>query len=144
MLSHFIQSSWGTGINAVTFPTTDFANVGDPIDGTIFSGVRFSSDGKVYRRTALGAFQSIGAWLLIGTNTTFFLSRTIDVGTLNTDSGTIQQMNANLDYDVQETDPGGQTLATVSFKIYDNNTETTQNGFPVSQAYSFDAFMRTP
>ena len=108
----------GTLANAVHIPSNEFATGG--VSGTIFSGVKFDADGNMYERQAAGGWSNVGSWLLRGTNTTFYISRTEDSGTLTTDAGAGPlQMNADRIYDVQQA-IDGEKMANVTFSISDD------------------------
>jgi len=98
----------------------DFTTEG--FTGTVFSGVQFHSNGLIYERQAAGGFSSFGAWLVNGTNSDFYLRRTIDSGTLDTDSGgtpgDLRQMNTTRTYDIQRA-TNGEKEASVTFTIVD-------------------------
>jgi hypothetical protein len=68
----------------------------------VYSGIRFGSDGKIYRSTEQGNWQATGAsWLITGAASSYYLVRTVTSGSaLGTDGGTLQQMNANRDYQI--------------------------------------------
>jgi len=141
MLNHMIHDTWEQAVvNVVTFPTHNFNRAGQLEPPTVFSGVKFDSDGFVYARQTAGGFTNIGAWLVNGTNSTFFLSRTITVGPLTTDAGDVVQMNTDRIYDIQQSNCSEVKLAFINFSIYDNGSETPGGIFPVQATYGFSAF----
>ena len=85
--------------------------------GTIYSGIKLSSDGNIYTRQRGGGWSSIGAWLLNGVNTGFFVKRVIDSGTLTTDGGAGPiVLSSDRIYDGQQSVVGVKTTD-VSFEI---------------------------
>lgn len=89
--------------------------------GGTYSGIRFGSDGVIYKKTAAGAWQSAGlSWLLEGNASDYYLERTVQgPASLNTDSGNLQQMNAFLDFDIYL--PGfGVKTCDILFSICDD------------------------
>ena len=120
--------------DAVTIPGGSFATLG--FTGTVYSGAKFDADGNVYRRTSAGAWQQLGAWLLRGAASSFYLKRVIVSGTLTTDDGAGPQLlSTDREYDVQQSSFGTKT-ATVSFEISDDIS-----GSPIlaSRTYIFTA-----
>jgi hypothetical protein len=77
----------------------------DDILSPVYSGIRFGSDGKIYRATAAGNYQWTGeSWLISGAASGYYLVRSITSGaSLETDGGTLQQMNSNNDYRISTT-----------------------------------------
>jgi hypothetical protein len=142
MLSHFIQSTWGAGGDTIQIPVADpaFANEGDVAGAPIYSGVLFGSDGMVYRYTTYGAMQSIGSWLLSGTASDFYVSGTVTAGGLTSNAGISQVLSSNRAYYITQSIPDKFKTCTVTFKIFDNGSETEQNGFPIIRSYSFSAY----
>jgi len=116
--------------NTASLPANDFFTQG--FDVTIYSGVQFHSNGLIYERQAEGTWSTFGSWLLSGTNTTFWLRRTIDSGSLTTDAGgsvgDLRQMDTTREYDVQRNSNGEKRCA-VTFTIVnaaDNATFATR------------------
>lgn len=109
---------------AVQLPAITFNNTGDVDlgDSIVYSGVRFGSDGNIYKMTKGGAWQGTGkSWLLDGAASGYYLVRTVNTGTLNVDNdGTLQQMNADLDYSISENASWGESQATITFEIADD------------------------
>ena len=95
----------------------DFVNITDReintvrVSGTCHSGVRFASDGVLFRRQADDGLSSIsGEWLGQGAASGFFVQLTIISGTLEVDAGTgFLQLNTNRDYDNQKLSEGTKT-----------------------------------
>jgi hypothetical protein len=138
-MQHIIHDTEGSIGNAVQLPALSLHNIGGPgFGGTVHSGVRLGSDGMIYRQQTNGSWSAQGQWLLGGTNSTFYVSRVVNSGTLDTDGGTIQQLNANEDYGTETMLPV-EKAASITLSIYDNGTETVQNGFPISRTYSLSA-----
>ncbi len=118
-----------------------FDNTDNSGGGTVYSGVKFDNDGSIYRRPKHGGtWQLIGTWLLVGANTAFHIHRVVDSGSLTTDGGDNQVLSSDRIYDVQQSTPGGNKAAAVSFRISnvaDNITYETRQ-------YSFDAILENP
>ena len=111
-LIFFIHS--GATVEAAQFIEHDFER--RVPTGTVFSGLKLDSDGNLYARQGGGGYSSIGAWLINGANTGFFVKRVIDIGTLTTDGGAGPiVLSSDREYDVQVTT--GTKSATVSFEI---------------------------
>lgn len=128
----FIPRS-GTPDNAVKMGSHIFFSIGTT--GTIYSGVRFGADGSLYERQPAGGWSRFGTWLYNGTASTYYLSRSIDAGTLTTDAGAGPlQMNSNRDYDIQLSSNGSKTTS-VTFDISDD-----VSGSPVidTQTWTFN------
>jgi len=105
--------------DTAVLPTNNFTTTG--FTSTIYSGVKLDSDGMIYERQATGnTWSSFGAWLLNGTNSDFFIKRTIDSGILDTDAGTPHLvLSSDREYDVQRS-TNGEDTATVTFTIVDS------------------------
>lgn len=81
-----------------------------------FSGIRFGSDGNIYRMTGSGAWQGTGeSWLNDGSASSYYLKRVVSGDTLSSDAGDLQQMNANLDFYYENSDIGISNLLTGVF-----------------------------
>lgn len=129
-------ASQGANSEVVQIPVfTGFSTTG--MEGTIYSGVRFGSDGNLYRRQAAGGWSVFAQWLVNGTASNFYLSRTINDGTLTEDAGSGQlQMNVNRDFDVQ-TAIEVEVTASVSFQLSDDVSGTPVVAGP--RVYNFSA-----
>jgi len=111
-LSLFIHS--GASSNIVALPAATLFRVG--LSGTVFSGLKFDSDGNLYERQTSGGYSSLGPWLLSGSAGDFTLVRVIDIGSLTTDAGASVTMGSDRAYDVQISGVGIIT-ATVTYNI---------------------------
>jgi hypothetical protein len=113
-----------------------FHNRGFDVDPIVYSGVRFGSDGKIYRATIDGDWQWTGqAWLIGGTAAGYYLQREVISGpALASDAGDLQQMNANLDFYVTTSLIRKQTQ--IAFDIAD---DTLGASILVSRTYELDA-----
>ena len=102
----------------------------------VYSGIRFGSDGKIYRMTVQGNWQWTGeSWLIDGAASGFYLARTLDGGVaLSTDDGTLQQMNTDLDYAVNTSLI--RKTADIEFSISDDSAGTN---VLVTRTYQLDA-----
>jgi hypothetical protein len=124
-----------TSDNTVTLPSATFTTI--VVGQTAYSGVRFGSDGNVYRNsgTSDSSWQVAGTWLVKGTNSNYDITRTIN-GSLNTDAGDALVLSTNRDYYVIDTTTlGGAVTCEVEFSI----TDTTQSTTYVTRTYSFYA-----
>jgi len=97
---------------------SDFVNITDRtvnnfrISGTCHSGVRFASDGVLFKRQADDGLSSIsGQWLGQGAASGFFVQHTIISGTLEVDPAvaTFNQLNVDRDYDNRKSSEGEKT-----------------------------------
>lgn len=119
-----------TGSGAVNCPIASLENNGTTYN--VSSGIKFDADGDVYRMTILGAWQRIGTWLINGTNSDYYISRTIDSGSLDTDAGAGPlQMNSDRAYAIVQTTVGTST-AMISVTISNSTT-----GSPVLDGKSY-------
>jgi len=145
----------GVDLNAI------FAAIGtvssysaSPVGGTIsrtrsincYARVRFGSDGIEYWTVSSGGAaysQDKGAWMDTGANTNYWVERTINSGTLQTDSGAGRlAMTVNRDFGcLDTTDNGIAVTANVTFRFYDAASGGNQVG---SATYDFSAFKDVP
>lgn len=142
MLFNLAPNYGAGGGTTVQLPEYDgFGNVGS--ESLVYSGIRFGSDGKIYRMTSGGSWQWSGeVWLNDGLASDYYLSRTLVTGfpsaVLESDSGTLQQMNANLDY-YRSTSSGLKTV-NIDFTISDDPGGTpilVSNSYQLSCERSF-------
>jgi len=114
-LTLFIGGSGATP-TGVHFISHVFVKAGT--GGTVYSGLKIDADGDLYERQPGGGWSSFGTWLLSGTNSAFYVNRTINSGSLVTDSGTGSSIILSTDrtYDVQRTGQGGD-ISQVDFEI---------------------------
>lgn len=121
MLIQTIES--GEVGDAVQLPNLSFVRAGS--NNPVYAGVMFGADGVIYSYQANGGLSAVGNWLINGTNSDFYLSRTISSGTLESDAGAGPlQMNANRAYRVQDIAFAGSVQATVDFEISDDASGT--------------------
>jgi hypothetical protein len=131
---HFNHESEGAISQSVSIPSGSFENPQNT-PFIVFSGVRFGADGNVSRRQSAGGWSVIGSWLKSGSAASFYLSRVVIAGVLDTDAGVGPlQMNADRIYDIQNS---ATESATVTFNISDD-----VSGSPVvdSELYDFEIF----
>lgn len=103
MLIPLISESQGDPGDTVALPNAVLFNFINPPD-VAYSGLKFDNDGNMYRRQAGGGWSSVGAWLLNGTASDFYITRAIVSGTLTTDAGAGPlQLNVDREYDIQGT-----------------------------------------
>ena len=101
-------------------------SLGNTREGVCYSGIRFDNDGNIYKMDAAGNWQYAAAWLLSGAAGDYYLHRTINYGTLNTDDGTAVQMNtADIDYWLSYGVPWDGDTASITFEIADDASKTT-------------------
>ena len=126
----------GANTEVVQLPVyTLFSNTGT--SGTIYSGIRFGADGNLYRRQMGGGWSVFDQWLVNGLSSGFYVSRTVNSGTLTQDAGAGPlQMNTNRDYDVQ-TAVEQVVTASVSFSISSDISGTPVVAGP--RVYNFSA-----
>ena len=118
-------------------PGNEFFNEG--FDVTIYSGVQFNANGDIEERQATGGgWSKFGSWLVSGTNTTFYLRRAIDSGSLTTDAGgsigDLRQMDTTRVYDVQKSN-NGTKICVVTFSI----VNAADNAVFATRSYTFEA-----
>lgn len=142
MVLFAMTNSQGVNANVVQIPAYAlFSNTGTT--GTVYSGVRFGSDGNLYRRQAAGGWSVFGQWLVNGSASGFYLSRTINSGILTTDAGGGSlQLNTNRDYDVQ-TAIETTVSANVSFQISDDVSGSPIVAGPTIYNFSATKFSET-
>ncbi len=106
MLVHQTQTSEGVVADSVKITDRTINNF--RLSGTCHSGVRFASDGVLFKRQANDGLSSIsGEWLVTGAASGFFVQHTILSGTLESaPGGGFLQLNANRDYDNQLSSEG--------------------------------------
>ena len=129
-LTLFIHKA--TQASAVQLLANDFSQTGEM--GTVYSGVKFDQDGLLYARQSNGGWSAFGTWLLNGTNSDYYINRTINSGTLTGDAGTGSSITLGTDrvYDIQRTS-GGTSTAQVDFEIVLVSGDVVQTGI----SYSF-------
>lgn len=132
----------GTGIIGDTLqadvqtPFVDLDNTGVGI-ATVYSGIRWDSDGGIYRMDPNGNFQYDSDWLLSGAASTYYLQRTIDDGTLTNDDGDGVQLNTdNLDYWITNSLTWFTRVAKVTFGI---STDAPGSNLIASRQYTLSA-----
>ena len=117
-----LAPTYGNAVKVQLPELLTFSNrVAVEAEQSVFSGVRFGSDGKIYRQTAYGGWQAVDTWLLDGNASSYYIVRDITAGypdtTLDTDAGTLQQMNTNLSYGIAVSRAGVSYNATINFSI---------------------------
>lgn len=94
-----IGAGSGGGINVQLPAYGNFDNIDS--SAVVFSGIRFGSDGLIYRNTVDGSWQSTGLqWLNDGAASLYWLKRATSGDALVGDAGNLQQMSANLDFHI--------------------------------------------
>ena len=127
-----------TSDNTVNLPSVTFTTI--EVGQTAYSGVRFGSDGNVYRNsgTSASSWQVAGTWLVKGSAANYDVTRTVVSGALASDAGDNQNLStdAPVDYYITDTtSTGGAVTCEVEFSI----TDTTQSTTYVTRTYSFYA-----
>ncbi len=124
------------GIKVQT-PLVVLANVGT--SAPVYSGIRWDSDGKIYRMSNVGGWQYTADWLLSGAASSYYLWRSIVSGTLDTDDGDGNQLNTgDLDYSLSHSTEWFDRTASVTFSISDDVGGTN---ILDSRTYDFSAFL---
>lgn len=129
--------------NTVTLPSlapSVFANVRFGSD--CYSGIRFDSDGNIYRLQKEGGFSSVGTWLQKGAAGSYYIQYTIVSGALDVDAGDGLVMSTDRDYYlIDTTTTGGAVVAEIEFEISTDAPGTTVKAGP--QTYNFSATKET-
>ena len=115
LIASALPGSYASQINVDVPDGPDFDNFSS---GVTYSGVRFGSDGVIYRATDNGAWQSSGySWLLDGAASAHYLKRVASGDALSTTATDLAQMNANLDFVLINASTGTSKNATIVFTI---------------------------
>ncbi len=123
--------------DTVTIQNTNFRRFG--VTSPVFSGVKFDTDGNMYARQSGGGWSSIGAWLVRGTVTDYYVQTNLDSGTLTTDAGDGVQMTTDRIYDVQDTDPSEtNSVAVVTFELSTDAPGSTVVAGPETLSFEAD------
>ena len=128
----------GASSTAINLPTlTVFENASSRVS-PVHSGVRFGTDGNIYRASITGAWQQIATWLLQGTASSYYVQISVDSGALDQSSGDAAQLNANADYYITDSDPSSfPATCTVTFEISSDSGGSTVVAGP--KTYNFEA-----
>ena len=131
----FVNSAaTGAVANAVQLPANNFRNGPSDIVPA-YSGLKVDADGGLYEKTPTGGWSRYATWLLAGTNTTYYVSRTVTEGSLTTDAGAGPlQCNADREYFISTNGPLKITTVVV-------NLSNDVSGSPIvaSASYTFSA-----
>ena len=120
----------------VQTPAIDLSNQGT--NTTVYSGIRWDSDGDIYKLSTSGAWNSAATWLLSGAASSYYLFRTVDSGTLDVDDGDGNQLNTgDLDYSIANSVAWFTKTAQVTFSIAD---DTAGSNVLASRQYSLVAY----
>ncbi len=125
----------GAVTNAVQLPANNFRNLpGDILP--VYSGLKIDADGGLYESTPGGGWSRFATWLLAGTNTTYYASRTVIEGSLTVDAGA-GPLQCNADRIYYITTNGPLKLTTVRFDL-----ASDASGSPIvaSVSYVFSAW----
>ena len=119
MLVHQNQTSEGSVGNAINIKDRTVTNF--RASGTCHAGIKLGLNGVLSTIQAAGGFSAkSGEWLVNGSASTFYVQRTITVGTLQVDPGSgFLQLNVDRIYDSQRSVNGFKTT-TVFFEIADS------------------------
>jgi hypothetical protein len=106
--------------------------------GTVYSGLKLDSDGSAYERQPGGGWSRVFTWLFSGTNSAYYVNRTIVSGSLTTDAGTGSSITLGTDriWDIQET---GDTFVTVNFEL----ALVSDDSVVASRTYDFQVLTTT-
>ena len=104
--------------------------------GPSYSGVKFAIDGNMYRRQAAGGWSSIGAWLLKGVASDYYVQRVVESGTLTTDDGDGVQLTTDRIYDIQQPVPFDVLAALVTFEISTDAPGASVEAGPTALSFS--------
>jgi len=132
-----------SGGSGVSVQLPDYGGFGNDDEAPCFSGVRFGSDGKIYRMTSAGAWQWTGeTWLNDGSAANYYLKRAVTGDTLTSDAGDLQQMNANLDFYYENNTAGVGNVkdCDILFHICDDtlgSNEIVQNTYELTALVLF-------
>ena len=127
-MSLFFFIGMGRGSNAPIFSMSSSVVSKNTVNGfTVFANHEWRSDGIEYENSnpvLTTVDSSRGAYLENGTASDYWIARTIDSGTLDTDGigATRQVLNATYKTGITKTTSGsggGSKTATVTFNIYD-------------------------
>lgn len=137
LMAALLGGSGGAGGDGAQLLTNGFFTQG--FDVTIYSGVKFNANGDIEERQATGGgWSKFGSWLVGGTNTTFWLRRSIGSGSLTTDAGgsvgDLRQMDTTRIYDVQKNN-NGTKICVVTFSI----VNAADNAVFATRSYTFEA-----
>ena len=135
-----LYASQGDPGGTVIILNSNFNTIG-LFSGPSYSGVRFSIDGNMYRRQAAGGWSSIGAWLLKGAASDYYVQRTVESGTLTADGGDGAQLTTDRTYDIQQPAPFEALAALVTFELSTDAPGTSVEAGPT--ALSFNTFWET-
>jgi hypothetical protein len=120
----------------VQLPTINLYNGGN---GTIYSGIRFDNDGKIYKMSSSGIWQYTADWLLSGAVGDYYLATTLDLGTLTNDDGrgpTVMS-TANIDYWIASSVPWFERTTKITAKISD---DSAGSNVLVARQYTLTAY----
>lgn len=121
----------------VQTPAVSLGNSGT--NNPIYSGIRWDSDGKIYRMSPAGSWNYSGeVWLLDGLASDYWLFRTINIGSLSNDDGDGNQLNTdNLDFWVSNAIAWFEREAAVTFSISD---DSAGSNIIATRQYNFVAY----
>ena len=121
--------------DAVQLPANNFRNrPGDIVPN--YSGLKIDADGGLYEMTPGGGWSRFSTWLLAGTNTTYYASRSVTEGSLTVDAG-VGPLQCNADREYYVTTNGPLKTTTIVFELSNDSS-----GSPIvaSASYTFSAW----
>lgn len=126
----------GSVSDAVQLPENNFRNDGQELVSPSYSGLKIDADGGLYESTPGGGWSRYATWLLAGTNTTYYVSRTVAEGSLTVDAGA-GPLQCNADREYYITTDGPLKITTVAFELSNDSS-----GSPIvaRAIYTFSAF----
>ena len=120
---------------AVQLPLINVGN--DGTSSPVYSGLRFDSDGNIYRMSATGTWQAEATWLLEGAASTYYLFRTVNTGSLTNDDGDGNQLSTDdLDFWISNSVTWFERTCAVTFSISD---DTLGSNVIATRQYNFSA-----
>ena len=130
----FIGGSGATPTGVQLIPN-DFTVQGGTSNPTMYSGIKIDADGGVYERQIGGGWSRVFTWLLSGTNSAYYVNRTVVSGSLTTDAGSGSALTLDSDriYDIQSNIDKG---CFVSFEL----ALVSDDSIVASRTYDFEIF----
>ena len=138
LMSQIIASSAPGSGGSIELPTLILENAQRESSETIYSGIKIDADGYVYRRSTYGTWQNVSPWLLNGSASTYYVSMTINSGTLTTSSGT-GPLQCSTDRSWEISGSSTPKTATITLTLADNTT-----GAPVLKSRQYFLSIETP
>lgn len=118
-MQHQIHSSEGDPGDTVVL--TDLTIINLTVGGTCSAGIKVDADRTLYRQQANGGWSAIsGEWLMRGVSSDFYVSMSVDSGSLTLDAGAGPlQLNTDRIYNLDQVGIGSSTV-TITLSISDD------------------------